>query len=96
MASGEVYSIGNVLSSDECSKIPEDIQKKIESYIKSTAEESLVAKALLETTKGNFGKYLCGEAVIGAVWRRMLHSSSNCFRIAAAAWLFVPVNCRCP
>jgi hypothetical protein len=59
MASSEMVLISNILSSDECSKIPEDIQKKIESYIKSTTDESIVAKALLETTKGNLGKYLC-------------------------------------
>ncbi|XP_023716827.1 nucleoprotein TPR isoform X2 [Cryptotermes secundus] len=54
MASSEVDLISNVLSSDDCSKIPEDIRKKIESYVRSTAEQSVVAKALLETTKGNF------------------------------------------
>lgn len=57
MASSEVDSIRNVLSSDECSKIPEDIQKKIASCMKSTAEESLVSEALLETTKGNLGGF---------------------------------------
>lgn len=56
MASSKVDFISNVLSSDDCSKIPEDIRKKIESYVRSTSEQSVVAKALLETTKGNFGK----------------------------------------
>jgi hypothetical protein len=70
MASSELDLIRNALSSDECSKIPEDIKKKIESYIKSTTEESVVAKALLETTKGNFGKYLSGLVEGGCNCRR--------------------------
>jgi hypothetical protein len=60
MASSDVDLIRNVLSSEECIKIPEDIQKKVESYIKTTTEECVVAKALLETTRGNLGKYLRG------------------------------------
>jgi hypothetical protein len=72
MASSEMVLISNILSSDECSKIPEDIQKKIESYIKSTTDESLVARALLETTKGNLGNYFCGYAVIGAFRNRIV------------------------
>jgi hypothetical protein len=58
MACAEVDVILNVLNSDEYSKIPEDIRKKIESYVKIKTEESVVAKALLETTRGNLGKYL--------------------------------------
>jgi hypothetical protein len=59
MASSEVDVVPDVLSSEECSKIPEDIRKKIESHIKIKTEESVVAKALLETTRGKLGKYLC-------------------------------------
>jgi hypothetical protein len=77
MATSETLLMSNVLNSDECSRVPEDIQRKIESYIKSTTEESVVAKALLETTKGNFGKYLCGWTAVGAFRKGMMHSSSN-------------------
>jgi hypothetical protein len=55
MASSGTDVLRSVLSNEECSKIPEDIQEKIESYIKSKGEESVVAKALLETTKANLG-----------------------------------------
>jgi hypothetical protein len=56
MASSEADILRSVLSNEECSKVPEDIREKIESYIKSKGEESVVSKALLETTKANLGK----------------------------------------
>jgi hypothetical protein len=77
MASSELDLISNLLSSHECSKIPEDIKKKIQSYIKNTTEENVVAKALLETTKVNLGKYLCLVAVICVVRHRLLQNSSG-------------------
>jgi hypothetical protein len=55
MASSETDVLHSVLSNEECSKIPEDLREKIESYIKSKGEESVVAKALLETTRTNLG-----------------------------------------
>jgi hypothetical protein len=55
MASSETDILRSVLSNEECSKVPEDIREKIESYIKNKSEES-VSKALLETTRANFGK----------------------------------------
>lgn len=58
MASGEANIIWSVLSNDECSKVPEDIREKLESYIKSKDEECVVSKALLETTRANLGKYV--------------------------------------
>jgi hypothetical protein len=75
MASGDVDVVYDVLSNDERSKIPEDIRKKIESYIKIKTEESVVAKALLETTRGNLGKYLLG-GVICVFWNNVLSNSS--------------------
>jgi hypothetical protein len=63
MASAEVILISSILSSDESSKIPEDVQKKIECYIKNKSEETVVAKALLETTRGNLGQYLCRGSI---------------------------------
>jgi hypothetical protein len=59
MASSETYTLRSVLSNEECSKVPEDIREKIESYIKNKDEESVVSKALLETTRANLGKLLC-------------------------------------
>jgi hypothetical protein len=59
MASSEIDLLRCGLSNEECSKIPEDVRGKLEAYIKSKGEESVVAKALLETTRANLGKYLC-------------------------------------
>jgi hypothetical protein len=60
MACSETDILRTVLSNEECSKVPEDIREKIESYIKNKGEESVVSKALLETTRANLGKWLCG------------------------------------
>lgn len=60
MASTERDMLRSVLSNEECSKVPEDIREKIESYIKNKGEESVVSKALLETTRANLGKQLGG------------------------------------
>lgn len=75
MASSDIGLVPNVLSSDECSKIPEDIRKKIESCVKIKTEESIVARALLETTKVNLGKNLFegvivsfGEILLSQLW----------------------------
>ncbi|PSN32802.1 Nucleoprotein TPR [Blattella germanica] len=54
MASVEGEFLPQILSKEECSKVPEDIRKKIDEYVKSKTEESVVSKALLETTRGNF------------------------------------------
>ena len=56
MASSETDILRSVLSNEECSIVPEDIREKIELYIKSKGEESVVSKALLETTRANLGK----------------------------------------
>lgn len=53
MASSEIDLLRCGLSNEECSKIPEDVRGKLEAYIKSKGEESVVAKALLETTRAN-------------------------------------------
>ncbi|KAJ9578533.1 hypothetical protein L9F63_005262 [Diploptera punctata] len=53
MASEEVEIIPQILNNEECATLSEDIRNKIEVYVKSKTDESVLAKALLETTKGN-------------------------------------------
>ena len=57
MAAEGFELVTKILNDDEFAKVPEDILKKIEAYVISKTEESVVAKALLETTKGNLGVY---------------------------------------
>ena len=56
MASEEFEFLTQILNTDEYGKLSENVRKKIETYVKSKTEESVVAKALLETTKGNLGE----------------------------------------
>lgn len=56
----ETYSkiFNPVLSKDEWSQIPSEIQTKLEAFVEEKFDEILTSKALYESRKNDYGNYL--------------------------------------